>query len=275
MARTSPEHALRTFKALNLHLVDEDDCISGVWPVLEPSYSVPDGLTSFLPSQAKKHPDDFVHFYIEDYRFERLWTEPERYVDVLSRYAGMIMPDFSTYINMPVPMQLWNMYRSRALASFYQRCGIDVIPNLVYADERTYGPAFSGLPIGGTYCTCNIGILRDEEARHYFFKGLMKALETVRPDVLLVYGNKMDVELPCDVVYYKNDNMTRVRKNVPYIPASERKGLPRESDAHEDDVSNVGNSREGNVGDTFTISGMNYDIPLMASERGERDADVF
>lgn len=262
MSRNSPSHVVRTFKTLNLHLIDESDCIAGVWPALEPSYSVPAGLTSFLPSQASKHPNEFVHFYIEDYRFERLWKEPERYVDVLSRYAGMIMPDYSTYRNMPIPMQLWNMYRSRAVAAFYQKCGIDVIPNLIYADERTYGPAFSGLPIGGTYCTCATGIVKDEEARKYFYKGLLRAVETVMPDTLLVYGGRLDVGLPCEVVYYENDNTARVRSNVPYISASKRGSLPS------------GDTRGGERARGLGTSPVDYSIRLPETGDGGDDADV-
>lgn len=264
MARNSPSHVERTFKALNLHLIDEDDCISGVWPSLEPSYSVPEGLTTFLPSQAKKHQNDFVHFYIEDYRFERLWTEPERYIDVLSRYAGMIMPDYSTYRNMPIPMQLWNMYRSRAIASFYQKCGIDVIPNLIWADERTYGPAFSGLPIGGTYAVANIGTSRDADAKHYFYKGLLVALEAVMPTTLLVYGSKLEIELPCEVIHYTNDNTERVRKNVPYISAADRNALNGSSGPKRIESSVVDD------GETL-ISPLKYDISLTLDERTASD----
>ncbi|MEI8083290.1 MAG: DUF4417 domain-containing protein, partial [Actinomycetes bacterium] len=35
-------------------------------------------------------------FYEDDYRFNRLWNDPERYIRRLARFAGVVSPDFST-----------------------------------------------------------------------------------------------------------------------------------------------------------------------------------
>jgi len=33
---------------------------------------------------------------------------------MLAKYDCVLTPDFSTYTDMPTPMKLWNIYRSRA-----------------------------------------------------------------------------------------------------------------------------------------------------------------
>lgn len=214
------EHQLRTYRGFNLHLVDAADCVGGVWPAIAPSHAVPKGMTTFLPSQADKHPDDFVHFFIDDYRFERLWNQPERYIGVLKKYAGAIMPNYSTYHIMPLPMQWWNMYRNRALAYYWQENGIEVIPLLQCGDPRTYDYAFEGLPIGGTYAVMDNGLLRDVENRAFFFEFIDIAVDAVKPDLLVAYGTEVPLNVPCDVIWYKNDNTSRVRTNYGKLLAS-------------------------------------------------------
>ena len=78
-----------------------------------------------------------MHCYEDDAAFERLWSRPERYLPILKRYAGVIAPDFSLYRDMPLVMQQWNVYRSRAIAHWLQENGIPVIANVRWGDRRT------------------------------------------------------------------------------------------------------------------------------------------
>ena len=57
----------------------------------------------------------WVHFYEDDASFERIWNNPQKYLTVLKKYSGVICPDFSLYRDMPLVMQFWNIYRSRAI----------------------------------------------------------------------------------------------------------------------------------------------------------------
>ena len=198
----------------NLHLLDASDCLGGVWPPVGPSEAVPKRLTTFYPKTAKDNPDAYCHFFIDDYRFERVWSNPERYVEVLKHYAGAIMPNFSTYHIMPLPMQWWNMYRNRMLAYYWQENGIDVVPLLQCGDPRTYDYAYEGLPIGGTHAVMNNGLVQDKENLFYFLEALEIALDAVKPDLLLVYGKKLDIKLPCEVIWYTNDNTNRLDVNM-------------------------------------------------------------
>ena len=87
----------------------------------------------------------FVMFYEHDVKFERLWNNPKKYLDRLKKFKGVISPDFSLYRNMPIVMQIWNTYRSRALASWFQNNGIRVIPNVRFNDIRTFYFCFDGI----------------------------------------------------------------------------------------------------------------------------------
>ncbi len=56
--------------------------------------------------------------------FERIWTTPNKYLPIIKKFRGVITPDFSVYRDMPLVMQQWNIYRSRAIGHWLQekRC---------------------------------------------------------------------------------------------------------------------------------------------------------
>ena len=265
------EHQIRTYKGFNLHLVDAADCLGGVWPALEPCHKVPKRLTTYYAKTAKDNSDAFCHFFIDDYRYERIWNHPERYVPVVKKYAGAIMPNFSTYHIMPLPMQYWNLYRNRALAFYWQQNGIDVIPLLQCGDPRTYDYAFEGLPIGGTYAVMNNGLIKDSENRRFFYESLLIGVQAVKPDVLVCYGTEVDLSaLPCEVIWYKNDNTERVRNNVPYLPVGDKEKL---LDAPDEEAIDLDDQFEVSfkTGDRYerAVSTVEYRNPLMYNDELE------
>lgn len=203
----------RTFKALNMHIVDMYDCDEAGWPYIEPCYEVPKRLMSFCIGSKDK--DGYAHFFLDDYRFERLWNRPESYINALKAYDGVIGPDFSIYTDMPIPMQVWNKYRAMALTNYWQRMGISVIPNLVWGDENSLWYMLDGMPQGGTFCVGTVGMPKaDEQTRENFQRGIDATLMNLRPDTLLIYGSYrgFDTYDQCDVVYYENDNRRRLKE---------------------------------------------------------------
>ena len=61
-----------------------------------------------------------VHFFVHDYQFERVWNRPDRYTDVLSKFAYVLSPDFSPYANSPKAIQIFNIYRKNWCARYWQ-----------------------------------------------------------------------------------------------------------------------------------------------------------
>jgi hypothetical protein len=87
-------------------------------------------------------------FYVPDWRFESVWAQAVRTVSTLhaAGLAAVVAPDFSMWRDDPLCVQLWNLYRSRWVARYWQEAGINVIPNLQFADHRTHEFAFAGMP---------------------------------------------------------------------------------------------------------------------------------
>ena len=84
-------------------------------PCIEAEDQLPTRLIPFSKAFGSKDYDAWVHFYEDDVGFERLWNQPNKYMPILKKYAGVISPDFSVYRDMPLVMQQWNIYRSRAM----------------------------------------------------------------------------------------------------------------------------------------------------------------
>lgn len=152
------------------------------------------------------------HFYLDDYRFERVWNRPSYYLEVLRDFKCAIQPDFSLYLDMPKPIQMWNKYRSNILAAYWADNGIPVVPNLVWSDEESFSWCFDGIPKGSVVSTTALGTVRDKEARARWEAGMRAALEATEPSCILLYGQMPDFDFGgVKVLPYANRRIERVR----------------------------------------------------------------
>ena len=108
------------------------------FPQIGGSGKIPERVIPFDKAIGNKDYDQWVHFYIYDREFERIWNHPNKYLEILKRYEGVITPDFSLYRDMPLSMQIWNTYRNRAIGYWLEKNGVPIIPNFLWGDERTY-----------------------------------------------------------------------------------------------------------------------------------------
>lgn len=183
---------MKTDDRYNLQLVNAFDCGGDYdMPLLDPVMHVPDSLMPFNYCMSADNFDSGVHFFIDDYQFERLWSQPERYIDLLAKFDCVLTPDFSLYMDMPLPMQQFNEYRRRALGNLWQRNGLTVIPTISWSDERSYGFCFDGIPKHATIATSTVGVKRDEDARRVWSDGMREALSKLEPSCVLLYGGNI------------------------------------------------------------------------------------
>ena len=167
---------------------------SGEWeiPCLRKENAVPNELILFSKAISSNAFDRWVCFYEDDINFERLWNNPQKYLPILKRFAGVIAPDFSLYRDMPLVMQEWNVYRSRAIARWLQENEIPVIPNIRWGDERTYEVCCSGIRQGGTIAIGSHGCIKLLQERDPFENGLDYVVKRLHPDTIVAYGKAPD-----------------------------------------------------------------------------------
>lgn len=133
-----------------------------------------------------------VHFFIDDYRFNRLWTNPQRYVDLLHEFKYVMSPDFSTYVDFPVAIQIYNHYRKHWIGAYLQEKGICVIPTISWGDENSYNWCFDGEPSSGVVAVSSVGTQKNEVSRNLFLKGYRVMIEALKPETIIFYGSIPD-----------------------------------------------------------------------------------
>lgn len=132
------------------------------------------------------------HFYTDDYKFEALWKDPTPVVN--SQCINVVEPNFSTNAQMPMAVILWQIYRRRWLARYWQHYGVHIFVNLCVA------PRYADLNLRGVPMGWNA----------YATRGLSKQLDLVvadhdlacehsgnRAPLFAVYGGGKAVEELC------------------------------------------------------------------------------
>lgn len=187
-------HRAKTWKHDNFDIfleIPPDEVTELGFPILKPVDVKPQvsEIQQFSEIMAAPEYNLGVHFFIDDYRFERCWQNPERYTKYLEKHPFVIQPDFSTYTDMPVIMQMWNKYRNHLLAWYWQNmCGLDVVPNVMFSDENSWHWVFDGMPQNSTICISNVGVMQNKEWREAFAVGLTEMIKRLSPTRILFYG---------------------------------------------------------------------------------------
>ena len=156
-------------------------------------YAIPtihkDHLTvkHLLPFGNKKY-HGTAHFFLDDFKFERVWNTPKKYIETLRQYQGVLSPDFSLYTDYPIAVQIWNVYRNRWLGRYWQEQGIQVIPTVGWSTPESYDFCFEGIEHGSTVAISTLGILRNKEAIKLFISGFNEMNQRIEPEEIILYG---------------------------------------------------------------------------------------
>ena len=167
-------------------------------PQIQPVYELPDGIEEWIGFNyvlSDQHPENkAVHFFIDDYQFERVWNRPDQYIEKLSRYKCVLSPDFSPYGDMPLATQIYNHYRKHWIAQYWQEHGITVIPTIrASSDPRSLEFFLEGEPAGGVVCISGMWNAENdksiEEVVNQFWDRMVSELH---PALILVYGKSTE-----------------------------------------------------------------------------------
>ena len=161
------------------------------------SYGIPDikadefEIKELIPYRVDSNRNGTAHFFLDDYRFERCWKNPDSQIPELKKYAGVLSPDFSMYTTFPEAYQIWQVYRNRWCTCYWQRKGIKVIPTVSWSDEKSYKYTFLGIPKNSVVAIGTVGVLNDPIAKRLFLQGFKEMLKQLEPKEILIYGNRL------------------------------------------------------------------------------------
>lgn len=125
---------------------------------------------------------------MDDYQFQRVWNQPDKYIPLLQKFGAVCAPDFSMYTDMPLAMQIYNHYRKHWLAAYWQQCGIHVVPTLCWSNKQSYEWCFDGEPQHSIVAISSVGTQKSKQNQALFEKGVRAALARLEPSEILWYG---------------------------------------------------------------------------------------
>lgn len=210
---TEENERFRTDNAYNLTDFDIYNC-EGKYqmPTLDRCDFIPSRLIGFNYAKSSKTTNCGIHFFVDDYQFERVWSNPQKYLELLAKYECILTPDFSLYSDMPYAMKIWNVYRSRLIGQIAQRMGMNVLPTVSWAEEETFEFCFDGLPKYATLCISTIGVKRDANMFAVWKQGVDEMIKRLHPLKIIVYGGKVDYDFDnIEVLYFENETTERMK----------------------------------------------------------------
>lgn len=158
-------------------------------PALDAVRAGADNWISFNFAKTCEEPEIHgVHFFLDDYQFNRVWTQPDAYIKKLRQFQAVMTPDFSTYTDFPKAIQIYNHYRKHWLGAYWQERGITVIPTISWSDPDSYEWCFDGEPRGSTVAVSSVGTQASRETAELFLMGYREMLTRLEPAEIILYG---------------------------------------------------------------------------------------
>ena len=162
------------------------------YPILEPIYDIPDDieLLGWNYVNSKKHEMwKWIHFFMEDYLFNSVWNSPDRMMEKLESFSGVLSPDFSMFYDTPYPIQCYNFYRSMWCGAYWQLNGLKVIPNVCWSDDPSLDFVFESYPKNSVVAVSMIGCTKDPIGRGIFLRGYDRMLQELNPSKILLLAS--------------------------------------------------------------------------------------
>ncbi len=139
----------------------------------------------------ERNTERMVHFFLYDYKFERVWKEPDRDIERLKPYRAVLSPDFSMYLEMNPAMQLYNTFRNRWCGASFANQGLRVIPTVSWGNENTFDFCFLGIPKGSTVAVSTYMVSEHDnrkDQKEFFMKGYREMLKRIEPERIICYN---------------------------------------------------------------------------------------
>lgn len=155
--------------------------------------------------------ESYVHFFLDDYKFETIWSRPDSHLERLFSYKGVLSPQFSAYYSMPFSLQIYNTFRSRWCGAYLQAKGITVIPTVYWGLPQSYWYCFDGIEKGSVVALSTLGVRREKD---FFMQGYEEMLRRLEPEAILCYSEPFP-EMRGNVIvvdYAEVNNLNSVKK---------------------------------------------------------------
>lgn len=143
--------------------------------------------------------DKSIHFFVDDYDLNKFYNYPEKYYKKLAKFEAVLTPDFSIYTDMPLVIQMHNVFKNRWCGAYWQDKGLKtVIPTITWGNEKSYEFCFLGVEEGSAVAVSTLSVCKKKES---FMKGYKKMVEVIKPKLIYCYGNRPFSEMEGNIIW--------------------------------------------------------------------------
>jgi hypothetical protein len=128
------------------------------------------------------------HMFVDDWRLEFLWRDQRKGFARVMACQAVTSPDYTVDYHYPLPLVQYQVWRSTALASFWQSLGSVVVPVLQWGSPETFPVCTAGIKQGSVVAVR--GPSRGTEKRWRAGAEYMK--ERLSPSLVLFFGRKVE-----------------------------------------------------------------------------------
>ena len=149
-----------------------------------------------------------VHFFLDDYKFESIYNNPEKKIEALRQFKAVLTPDFSMFVEMPIALQLFATFKNRWTGAYLQQQGIKVIPTVRWGALTSFNFCFDGIEKGSIVAVSTIGV---KKQKSHFMLGYNEMLSRIKPSKIICYGKPFD-EMKGDIIkvdYAKTNSLKK------------------------------------------------------------------
>lgn len=143
---------------------------------------------------AKRYPNPNevgVHFFLDDYQFNRVWNRPDTYTEMLRKFGAVMTPDFSMYTDYPKALQIYSHYKKHWIGAYWQSNGMCVIPSICWSDIDSFAWCFDGEPVGGVVAVSTVGTQSSTAAKRLFALGYDEMMLRLKPEMVIMFGERV------------------------------------------------------------------------------------
>ncbi len=155
-------------------------------------------LWTFRTGTLKGCPRDrlIACFYVDDLKFNCLWEEPSRYVTKLLNLGVRvaIAPNYSLWPDHAAANHLWATYRARWVARYMQEAGISIIPDVNWADQKSFEFCLLGIPQNAPAIAVQLQNANNSDEMRAGILGVRTLVEKLKPQRLVVYTAEKGIQ---------------------------------------------------------------------------------
>lgn len=155
-----------------------------------------------------------VHFFVDDYRFEYIYEDPEATFTQYSQYRFCCTPDFSIYGEMPPWRQIESVAHSRWVGAWWQSRGMKVVPTVSWDKFPSFDFCFNGIESG---CIVAVATYACRQGSAGFMRGYDAMLERVSPSAVICYGKPFP-RMRGDIVAVNPQNPRQFFRELKHTP---------------------------------------------------------